>query len=179
MAPVTTRRTNEEEDFIDDEAEAEAETEALPVTVPVSDRRRRRQLKHGVTPAPVEEVIEAQPVGKDRPTPSQRPEVVKSRNRLVRFYQNTVEYLQETRSELSKVTWLNRPELMRLTYIVLIVTALSAAFLGLVGFLFGLLTQAIATASSTIVGGIVAGALILGVMLVWLFRERLFGGHFE
>jgi preprotein translocase SecE subunit len=178
MAPVTTRRaTEDEEEFIEDEAEEEAE--ALPATVPVSDRRRRRQLKHGDVPAPVAEISEAQPVRKERPTPSQRPEVVKSRNRLVRFYQTAVEYLQETRSELSKVAWLSREDTMRLTYIVLIVTAVSAAFLGFVGFLFGLLTQALATPTSTTIAGVLATALILGVMLAWLLRERLFGGHFE
>jgi preprotein translocase SecE subunit len=181
MAPVTTRRaTEDEEDFIEDEAEEETEaTEALPATAPVSDRRRRRQMKHGDVPAPVAEVSEVQPVGKERPTPSQRPEVVKSRNRLVRFYQNAVEYVQDTRSELSKVAWLSREDTMRLTYIVLIVTAISAAFLGFVGFLFGLLTQALATPTSTTVAGIAAAVLILGVALGWLLRERLFGGHFE
>jgi preprotein translocase SecE subunit len=178
MAPVTTRRAKEdEEEFIEDEAEEE--TEALPATAPVSDRRRRRQMKHGDAPAPVAEVSEVQPIGKERPTPSQRPEVVKSRNPVVRFYQNTVEYLQETRSELSKVAWLSREDTMRLTYIVLIVTAISAAFLGFVGFLFGLLTQALATPTSTIAAGVVGTVLILGVALAWLLRERLFGGHFE
>ena len=57
------------------------------------------------------------------------------------------------RDELDKVAWLSREETIRLAYIVIIVTAISSAFLGGVGYLFALLTAALATASSTILAG--------------------------
>ncbi len=183
MPQVSTRRSQDDDELIEETADDEAQ--AKSPAGPVSDRRRRRLMKRGESPAAViaepeeeeEEVVE-ETRRKDRPTPSTR-EVAKSRNPVIRFGQNIVEYLQETRDELRKVTWLSREELMRLTYIVIIVTAISAAFLGLVGFLFGLLTQALATPTSTIVSGLFLIVLILAVTVVWLFRERLFGGHFE
>ena len=127
-------------------------------------------MKHG---EPVAEVAVEQTARKDRPTPSQRPETTKSKNIVIRFWQNTVEYFQETKSELSKVVWLNREELLRLTYIVILVTTVSALFLGLVSYIFALLTQALTTNT------ILAGSLTMGLVIVvaggWLFRDRLFG----
>ncbi len=182
MPQVSTRRSQDDDELIEDEAEEEAQSSSAG---PVSDRRRRRLMKRGEPTAAViepeqddDEAVEEQVGRKEKPTPSTR-EVVKSRNPVVRFVQNVVEYLQETRAELRKVTWLSREDMMRLTYIVIIVTAVSAAFLGLVGFVFGLLTQALATSASTIIAGLFLTALIIVVMVVWLFRERLFGGHFE
>lgn len=175
MARITTRRPEEDEDLIED---AEEQDEEQVSAAPVSDRRRRRQAKRGELPeAP--SVAAVEPTRKDRPTPSQRPEVEKSSNPVVRIVQDVVEYYHETRSELSKVAWLNREDTLRLTYIVIAVTALSAAVLGLIGFLFALLTQAIATANSTTIAGALAIGLIVVVGGAWLFRERLFGGHFE
>ncbi len=171
MARITTRRPDEEEeDMIEDvEGDEEEEVSSAPA---VSDSRRRRKLKRGEEPGEVE-----QPARKDRPTPSQRAETEKSKNFLVRFYDNIVEYLKDTRSELQKVSWLSREDTIRLAEIVLIVTAISAAFLGFVGFMFALLTQAIAGGSAA------SGALTIGIIVVtaglWLFRDRLFGGHLE
>jgi preprotein translocase SecE subunit len=178
MARITTRRPEEdEEDFIADVEGEEDDDEEQISAPPVSDSRRRRKLKRGeLLEEPTDTV---QPARKDRPTPSQRPETAKSSNPLVRFYQNGVEYFQEVRSELSKVAWLSREDTLRLTYIVLIVTAVSAAFLGLVSFLFGVLVQSLATTSSAVIAGVITIALIVGVSGVWLFRDRLFGGHFE
>jgi preprotein translocase SecE subunit len=172
MARISTRRPqDDDEDVLEDIAEEEEEQVSAP---PVSDSRRRRQMKRGELAEPV-----VQPARKERPTPSQRPETAKSSNIIVRSFQNLVEYFQETRSELSKVAWLSREDTMRLTYIVLIVTAVAAAFLGLVGFLFGVLVQGLATAGTSVVAGILTVMLIIGVAGAWLFRERLFGGHFE
>ena len=176
MAPITTRRPAEEdeEDFLEDEAEDE-EDEAVkqPSAPAVSDRRRRRQLKRGEVVAAEEESV-PEPARKDRPTPSQR-EVVKSRNFIVRGVQDIVEYFREVRIELGKVTWLSRQETLRMTYIVLIVTAISAAFLGLVSFLLGLVIQALAAdATRVLVGGITI-VLIIVVSSMWLLRDRLFG----
>src|SRR5690242_7282170 len=155
MARITTRRPEEDEDLIED---VEEQDEEQVSAAPVSDRRRRRQAKRGELPeAP--SVAAGEPSRKDRPTPSQRKEVEKSSNIVVRLYQDAVEYLRETKAELLKVTWLNREDTLRLTWIVIAVTAASAAVLGLIGFLFGLLTQYIATANSTTIAGVFAIAL--------------------
>ncbi|MCC7447430.1 MAG: preprotein translocase subunit SecE [Anaerolineae bacterium] len=175
MARITTRRPEEDEDLIEDAEELDEEQVSA---APVSDRRRRRQAKRGELPeAP--SIAAVEPTRKDRPTPSQRQEVEKSSNIVVRVYQDVVEYLQETKSELQKVAWLNREDTLRLTWIVIAVTAVSAIVLGLVGFIFALLTQSIATASSTTIAGVLTIGLIIVVGGLWLFRERLFGGHFE
>jgi len=171
LARITSRRpTDEEEDVMDDLAEDEEEELEEQTGAPaVSDSRRRRMLKRGEVP-----VVTVSPVRKDRPTPSNRPEVVKSRNFVVRFFQGLATYFQETRTELSKVTWLSREDTMRLTYIVIVVTAVSAIFLGFVGFLFGLLTQALATNESTVLAGALTIGLIIVVSGAWFFRDRLF-----
>ena len=53
----------------------------------------------------------------------------KSRNPLIRYF-------QETREELRKVTWPNREEAIRLTLIVLAFTVASMLFLGALDVLF-------------------------------------------
>jgi preprotein translocase SecE subunit len=88
-------------------------------------------------------------------------------------------YRKETWDELKKVTWLSREENIRLTYIVLIVTAVSAAFLGLVSFLYGLLTQALASSTSGVAAGVVVIVMIIGVAAAWLLRDRLFPTRYE
>src|SRR5258706_6816445 len=168
LARITSRPTNDEEDMMDDVADEEEELEEQTSAPAVSDSRRRRMLKRGEVPVAVA------PARKDRPTPSNRPEAVKSRNFIVRFFQGLVLYFQETRSELGKVTWLSPEDTMRLTYIVIVVTAISAIFLGTVGFLFGLLTQALATDQSTILAGAITIGLIVVVAGAWFFRDRLF-----
>ncbi|GIV76192.1 preprotein translocase subunit SecE [Litorilinea aerophila] len=62
----------------------------------------------------------------------------KSDNALVR-------YIRETRAEIAKVTWPTREEGIRLTWVVLVVTTISAIFLfaidSLFSFLIALLIQ--------------------------------------
>lgn len=170
MSPVKTRPEEDEEDYIED---VEEEDEDEKVSAPaVSDRRRRRQLKRGEVVAEADEPS-SQTARKDRPTPSQRVERVESTNPIVRFFQNILEYFREVQTELGKVTWLSREDTLRLTYIVIVVTAISAAFLGLVSYIFGLLTQALAGGSSVIAGVLTIG-LILVVAGAWLFRDSLF-----
>lgn len=55
---------------------------------------------------------------------------VKSENRLVR-------YLKDTRAEVAKVTWPTREEGIRLTWVVFIVTVISAIVLFGIDTLFG------------------------------------------
>ena len=176
MPSIYTKKSDED-DVVDD-VEQDEEEEELQASAPaVSDSRRRRQMKRGELPTAT--TADVSTTRKDRPTPSQRREVVESNNPIVRFYRGIIEYLQETRDELKKVAWLSREDTLRLTYIVLIVTAISAAFLGFVSFLFALLTQALATRASTVGAGALAMVLIVGVSGAWLFRDRLFGGHIE
>jgi preprotein translocase subunit SecE len=47
-----------------------------------------------------------------------------------------IRYFQDTREELRKVTWPDREEITRLTVIVLSTTIASAAFLGILDFVF-------------------------------------------
>ena len=62
-----------------------------------------------------------------------------SKGRLRRIGNSITEYFRQTRAELRKVTWPTRRETLRLTGIVLAVTAVMAAFLGLVDYLLTLL----------------------------------------
>jgi preprotein translocase subunit SecE len=57
---------------------------------------------------------------------------VKQENALVRYF-------KDTRAEIGKVTWPTREEGMRLTWVVFIVTAISAVVLFGVDSLFGLI----------------------------------------
>jgi len=188
----------EEYDEVDDTAEVDTEDEiegedgafvAVPPTInrtvirqaAISDSRRRRLLARGVDPdlAPtsVTEVV-ATP-SKGRPTPSMRDagRVEPNRNPVARgvggIFARLAEYFRNVRGELNRVTWLPRPELLRLSYIVLGVTAITAVFLGIVSYVFESLNIAIATTGSLIASIVVIG-LILGVAIVWLIRDRLF-----
>ncbi len=192
MSPQTTRRLDkDEEELIEDEVEGsqdeeEAEKPARGSVPAVSDSRRRRLAKRGIvsaTPAKDEDEEEEesapQPARKDRPTPSQREETAKSANFVVRFYQNSVEYLQETRSELRKTTWLSREDVLRLTRIVIVVTAASALFLGFVSLVFSAVTTQLANPDNSVWAGLLTIAAIIVVTGGWLLRDRLFGGPTE
>jgi len=183
VARLTTRPQDEEEDEILDEAvvdEEDDEVEEQQAAPVVSDSRRRRQMKRGDYVAPEDSAAPAAaPTRKDRPTPSQRTETVKSPNIVVRTLQNINQYRKEVVDELRKVTWLSPEETRRLATIVLVVTTIASAFLGLVSYIFAFLTQLIATANSTIAAGIAAIALIVIVAGLWLFRDQLFGSRFE
>jgi preprotein translocase subunit SecE len=54
-----------------------------------------------------------------------------------------VKYLKEVRAETRKVTWPTRQEVLRLTAIVLVVLAVSSAFLALVDYAFSQLMRII------------------------------------
>jgi preprotein translocase SecE subunit len=121
----------------------------------------------------------AAPTRKDRPTPSQRTEAAKSTNIVVQTLQNVNQYRKEVADELRKVTWLSREETQRLATIVITVTTISSLFLGAVSYLFGYLTQLIATQGSTIAAGIAAIAVIVIVAGLWLFRDALPGSRID
>jgi preprotein translocase subunit SecE len=148
LARTTTRRP-EDEEMIEDVADDEEEEE-------VASSKAKNVTR------------------KDRPTPSRREEGDKDGNIISRSVRGIVTYFKETKSELQQVTWLSREDAMRLTRIVVIVLIISASFLGLVGFLFGLLTQAIATEGSTVWAGAITLVLVIVVSGAWLLRDRLF-----
>jgi preprotein translocase subunit SecE len=173
MARMTTRRVDEDEDEVEDlidEAEEAVEESSGPA---VSDSRRRRQIKRGEV---VESSTTTETIRKDRPVPPRiRPDDAQGGNVVTRFVGNIRDYWRETRAELDKVAWPSRDETQRLTVIVLIVTAASAAFLGLVSFLFSVLTTQIANPDTSLIVGILTIVLVLVVTGGWLLRERLFG----
>jgi preprotein translocase subunit SecE len=74
---------------------------------------------------------EARPAAKPaKPAkPAAKPAKPKKENRIVRYF-------KQTRAELRKVTWPSREEAIRLTAIVLGMTIVMAAFLGLVDYIF-------------------------------------------
>jgi preprotein translocase SecE subunit len=154
LARTTTRRPEDDEmieDVVDDEEEEEV----------VADKAKGSVVR------------------KSRPTPSQREESEKGGNFITRPIQGIVTYFKETQAELQKVTWLSREDAIRLTRIVVVVLIVSAAFLGLIGFLFGLLTQAIATSGSSVWAGALALGLVIVVAGAWLLRDRLFPNFLE
>jgi len=173
MGRPTARRQNEqEEELLNDVEEMEEDESPVASSPAVSDRRRRRQAKSG------EPVIaaDAAVTRKDRPTPSQREEPEKKRNFVVRFFSNIRTYFQEVFAELGKVAWPTREEVMRLTGIVLVVTTVSAIFLGIVSLIFGGLATSMTLADSAAWATAAGIALTLIVAGLWLFRERIFGG---
>ena len=183
MSPITTRSQDEDEDLVEDvktmeQAESGTSRSRQPA---MSDSRRRRLRAQGIDPdeavtsvADDEGEDEARGITapKGRPTPSRSGEV-RSNNIVVRTVNKLRDYVNDVRFELTRVTWLARPDLLRLSYIVLGVTAATAAFLGIVSFIFGSLTGAIAQGSSAWAGLIAIGIIVL-VAGGWLLRDRLF-----
>jgi preprotein translocase SecE subunit len=182
MARTVTRPVDDEEEDLIEEGEWKegAEEEAASAGPVLSDSRRRKMLKRGET-LPEAAPASATTEGKGRPTPSQRDEVdVREGNVVTNTFDRFVLYLKETWSELNKVTWPTNEEVRRLTYIVLIVTAITAALLGIVSFIFSSLTQRVADPTTATVFGILTIGMIVIVAFVWLFRERLPGaGRYE
>ncbi len=184
MSPISTKSQDEDEDLLDDEMEALNETdteddsvgEGIVKQAAISDRRRRRLRAQGIDPdqAPtsVDQNVRNITAPKGRPTPSQGGEI-RSTNAITRRLDGLREYFKDVRAELSRVTWLAWPDLRRLSSIVLAVTTVAAIFLGLVSFVFGSLTGAIAQ-NNSVAAGLVAIAIVIIVAAGWLLRDRLF-----
>jgi preprotein translocase SecE subunit len=163
MAPVTTRPEEEDEDMLEETAEEGVQS----VTPAVSDRRRRRMQARGIEPTTED----------DEDTPSREGEVKRSNNRVRRWIDGFITYLHDVRAEIGKVAWLSREETVRLSWIVIIVTVASAAFLGIVSFLFGALTTAVAQPDTSTLAGIACIVLIILVAGGWLLRDRIFPNY--
>lgn len=176
--PTTRPASDQDEDLIGEEwkqgAEAE-ETEKAAGPV-VSDSRRRRMLKRGETlPEPTKPKA-AEPASKSAAT-TVREEERPAGNVITRSVTRLVHYFEDVLAELRKVTWPTREQALRLTYIVLIVTAVTAVILGLVSYVFGLLTAQVAAEQSAIIAGIITVVAIVVVAAAWLAQERLTGGR--
>ena len=166
MARTRTRMDDMDDHDYDDEMEQPEED------VVVSDRRRRRQqLEKGAE--------SAQPLRKDRPTPSARqikPRGTGSTGLVNRIpvVRSIVAYLRGVASEMQKVTWPTREETRRLTLVVLGVTIAFSIGLGLLSSFFGWwLQQAFHADSETtflIVAAIVA--VVAGGSYA-VFRDRI------
>lgn len=167
-------KTDDPEENLIEDGEWQEGAESTASAAVISDSRRRRMLKRGETlpeaPTPSE--------GKGRPTPSQRDrdaEPAREGNIITRTVANFREYMEDTISELQKVSWPSREETLRLTYIVLAATVVTAVLLGIISFVFSLLTQQVANPETATFFGIITVALIVVVALAWLFRDRLPG----
>lgn len=102
-----------------------------------SRRRRRRVNADGEMDDELEEdrgISE----GKGRVTPGRRNRVAEQEegNFITRPLRGIFEYFEGVRDELRKVTWPTREELLRLTWIVALVTVISSLILGAIAFAF-------------------------------------------
>ena len=124
-----------------------------------------------------EETVEDRGItaGKGRATPSRRrqDEEEESGNFFTRTIRNLREYFQGVRSELEKVFWPTRPEVRRLTIIVLVTLVISSLILGAISLIFtelfriGLTTPIVLII--TMLVGIVVG---IGVLRISNREER-------
>lgn len=69
--------------------------------------------------------------GKGRATPSRRSQKEETSSGGGNIISRSIGYFQDVRSEIDKVSWPSRPETIRLTRIVIIVTIISSIALGL------------------------------------------------
>lgn len=79
-------------------------------------------------------------------------------------------YIKETRAEIGRVTWPTREQALRLTGIVLAVTAALAIFLALIDYIFArFIAQVMAFDPIAIA---VAGLLAIGAVVWWIVSRR-------
>ena len=86
------------------------------------------------------------------------------------FIEPVRDYLRETLGELRKVHWPTRTEARNLTMVVLAVTFVMSAFLGLFDFLFGRLIEEILL--SNIIAIAVAVVIVLSIVVLVVFASR-------
>lgn len=169
MAQTKTRRPQneaEELDLVQDGEEFDEDVAEETAVVPAKGSASKKKQTGEVSAAPAKSA-------------AVRTEGEKSGNFITRFFENTVEYFREVRDELRKVAWLSREEVLRLTRIVLVVIVISSIVLGLIGFLLGLLTNALAAANTSVIAGGVTIAFIIIVAGLWLVRDRATPKGFE
>jgi preprotein translocase subunit SecE len=113
--------------------EAEANGDSVKRRGRAARRRRREESQAVLVPARSDDDEDDVSSKKAAPTPGRRQ---KERANIVqRATRPVTNYFQETVSELRKVSWPTREESMRLSGVVLGVTAISAISLGLYSFL--------------------------------------------
>ncbi|MCS7055114.1 MAG: preprotein translocase subunit SecE [Thermoflexales bacterium] len=86
------------------------------------------------------------------------------------FLEPAREYIRETLGELRKVHWPTRTDARNLTTVVLAVTLVMAAFLGLFDFLFGRLIEEILV--SNVIAIAIAVVIVLSIIVLVVFASR-------
>jgi len=79
-------------------------------------------------------------------------------------------YIKETRAEIGRVTWPTREQALRLTGIVLAVTAALAAFLALIDYVFAWFIARVM--GYDVIAMIVAALLAIGAVVWWVLSRR-------
>lgn len=128
--------------------------------------RRRAAIKPAETTPEAEQAAQALTTGKGRATPGRRQQQAEEeapRGLVGRI----VDYLQGVRSELNKVAWPNREQVISLFRNVLIVTILAALILGLISFGFN---ELFAIGLNQPIVFVVFGAVVAG--LTFFFMRR-------
>ena len=115
-------------------------------------------------------------VGKGRPTPSRRTselEVVKQEGNIItRLFGSITGYWEGVNSERQKIVWPTREETRRLTWIVLVVTIVSAIVLGIITLLFNGVLDIGLKSPGLICGGLFVLALIGFVVYLRISNRR-------
>lgn len=102
----------------------------------------------------------------------------KDGNFLTNTLSGTRTYFGEVRSELNKVSWPERPDVIRLTRIVLLVTILSGLILGLLSFMFSQLIKfGIAEGTNNWIVFVVIFIAIIGGTIYVFQRENQKAGY--
>jgi preprotein translocase SecE subunit len=128
--------------------------------------RRRAAIKPAETTEAAEQAEQALNTGKGRATPGRRQQQTEEEAPRG-IVGRTVDYLQGVRSELNKVAWPNREQVITLFRNVLIVTILAAIILGAISFGFN---ELFAIGLSQPIVFVVFGAIVAG--LTFYFTRR-------
>lgn len=167
-APMT------EEEMIADVQADDTENDTASTGAVVVTPRRKRMIS-----TPESEIAEYdEPKGRPTPSASGARVIEPARQTgIAGVFEPIRAYFQDVFAELGRVAWPTREEAIRLTYIVIIVTAIVALFLGGVSYLFSLLTTAVANDNTSTIFGIVSIVVVIVVAGGWLMRDRLFGRY--
>lgn len=107
-------------------------------TVEEKRQRRRKSRSEAVNTT---EAVAAVGSGKGQATPGRRQREEEESEGRVSFPRRFINYFHDVRSELTKVVWPTREEVIRLTRIVIITTLACAIFLGAISLVFNFFVQ--------------------------------------
>jgi preprotein translocase SecE subunit len=99
-------------------------------------------------------------------------------NFLTNTITNIRTYFGEVRSELNKVSWPERADVIRLTRIVLLVTIISGLFLGAISIFFSKLVEfGIESGTNNWLVFVVIFLVIIGITIYWFRRDNQKTGY--